>query len=50
MCHNYLGGMYLRTFSKNLHPTQFPLWLYYQKTPAQARDQNTSFLYNQKKH
>ena len=35
--------------AKNLHPTQFPLWLYYQKTPVQASDQNTSFyMYNQK--
>lgn len=29
---------------KNLHPTQFPLWLYYQKKPVQASNPDNLFI------
>ena len=44
MCHNYLGVCISAPLAKNLHPTQFPLWLYYQKMPVQASNPDNLFI------
>lgn len=44
MCHNYLGGMYLRTFSKKPAPDTVPSVVILSKKPVQASNPDDLFV------